>query len=303
MAYMDKIYLTKEQDIAFRAWLEEHKEAIHKETGTNPFNHDYKLYENNPDYTENVFNFPTYIDRYLANHCELPFIHKRLKEQYGGKNYKKNLKFRPWNVAEEIIFDYIENKYQGDISKVTSLDVYFLEDLIKKIDRIEWNLHSELSPVKRKNYFNISCGFPQKHFWVDEILDIIYNMNPDNSDYKPYHKDLDNLTESSIETSIYRAIDLSSAVVNKLKFDKKFTYENIDSNCKVLLSFNPWYLDWRFIEIKGLVTQNYSIKIIIKNKKEYTIINSSPIELTKKFEKALKPNIKYFYSIYSQLIK
>lgn len=303
MAYIDKIYLTKEQDIEFRSWLQEHKEEIHKETWYNPFNHDYKLYENNPDYTENVFNFPTYIDVYLAKNCKLPFILKRLKEQYWSKNYKNNLNQRPSNAAEEIIFDYIENKYQGDISLITSLDVYFLEELINKIDTIGSKLYHELSNSKKKNYSDISSWFPIKHFWESEILDVIYKMNPDTSAYIPYHKDIDSLTESSILTSIGRALDMSSAVVNKLKFDKKYSYENTDSNCKVTISFNPGYLDWRFIEIKGIVTQNYSIKIGIKDKKDFEIINNSPIVLTKKFEKKLKSHLKYFYTIYSQLIK
>ena len=88
MAGIDKIYLTGEQYDEFKDWIYSRSFWIMLLTWRNPC----YFYEIPAEAFDIGFeqkeypatNYPHIIDKFLFLHCKLPYIQKRLKEQYGS---------------------------------------------------------------------------------------------------------------------------------------------------------------------------------------------------------------------------
>ena len=79
MAGIDKMYWTYEETLKFYEWFFQHYKVNKQGVDMmESINSDHK-------YIDNIFsvtNFSTKTDKYLMKHCKLPFIQKRLSEQY-----------------------------------------------------------------------------------------------------------------------------------------------------------------------------------------------------------------------------
>lgn len=77
MAGIDKMYWSLEQSDEFYEWCKKHFKLTKVEIDI------LESITINNDLTVTT-NFSTKTDRYLQKHCNLDFIQKRLKEQYGN---------------------------------------------------------------------------------------------------------------------------------------------------------------------------------------------------------------------------
>jgi len=94
MAWIDKIRADKEQGKELLMFLKKHRRRIFSKTGYKfPTNHYIRIDD------RYSFSFPTSIDVYLARKCRIPFVCKRLSQQYGDTytgHWLKGYSYRNW---------------------------------------------------------------------------------------------------------------------------------------------------------------------------------------------------------------
>jgi len=117
MASMDKIRWNEKQHLDFEWWIENHCFRIMLFTRiffwelSNPILNIYERPEDiHPLRKTTITNFPTTIDIYLMLFCKLPFVRKRLKEQYGDSSalsvwfnkIKRSIKYKIQDIRYRI---------------------------------------------------------------------------------------------------------------------------------------------------------------------------------------------------------
>jgi len=79
MAGIDKMHMTQAQFYKFCKWFMDHYKI--NEEGQEMF--ESIGYQDVMEHGRATFNFSKKADEYLMENCKLPFVQKRLKEQYG----------------------------------------------------------------------------------------------------------------------------------------------------------------------------------------------------------------------------